>query len=123
MLQTGSGSSFRRRCRLTLERGLCLTASYSRPAKRAAIRRRPSPEQGTALETLGHAIEYLVDSRLSVIDEPATLADTEAVEILMRLSRSVFAECSEVVPLRRKLRRWLTGLWIDDPHDLKQPVD
>jgi hypothetical protein len=94
----------------------------SRPAGRI-LRRRPTRLQGLALEKLGHAIEYLVDSQLH--DEPQTTAQSqpnvqpnvrpkvrptiqpnvrpnaqpsaqsvrEAAVILMRLSREVFAEC------------------------------
>jgi hypothetical protein len=65
------------------------------------IRRRPTPEQGRALEMLGHAVEYLVDSGLYRGDQ----SDELAVQMLMRLNREVFAECAEVVPLRRRLRR------------------
>jgi enamine deaminase RidA (YjgF/YER057c/UK114 family) len=57
--------------------------------------RRASQHQGRALEKLGHAVEYLVDSRMFLVDEPATSADAEAVQILMRLSSWVFSECSE----------------------------
>jgi len=80
-----------------------------------------------ALEKLGHAIEYLVDSRLAIIhdlpDELTARADAEATQILMRLSRAVFAECAEIVPLRRRLWAWFGGLWVDKPHDLEQPLE
>lgn len=80
-----------------------------------------------ALEKLGHAIEYLLDSRLVMIhdfhNEPTARADTEATRILMRLSRAVFAECAEIVPLRRRLWAWFGGLWVHKPHDLEQPLD
>ncbi len=78
-------------------------------APKQVIRRRPSPFQGRALEKLGHAVEYLVDSRMALIGEPATKADTEAVDILMRLSRCVFSECEEIVPVGRRLKAWLAG--------------
>lgn len=84
-------------------------ADVVRDAKAAKriIRRRPSQTQGQALEKLGRAIEYLMDSRAVLIDEPSTRADAEALEILMRLNRSVFAECKEIVPLRQRLKAWL----------------
>ena len=75
-----------------------------------AVRRRPTPEQGRALEMLGHAVEYVVDSRLYLPAGGAELSDELAVQLLMRLSREVFAECAQVVPLRRRLRwiaRWM----------------
>lgn len=78
-------------------------------APRQVIRRRPTPFQGRALEKLGHAMEYLVDSRMALIGEPATKADAEAVDILMRLSRCVFSECEEIVPIGRRLKAWLAG--------------
>ena len=77
-----------------------------RPAG-ASILRRGTAEQGRALEVLGHAIEYLVDSRLFVLDQAAVRSDDEAVQIMMRMSRAVFAECPEVVSLRRRLRMWI----------------
>jgi hypothetical protein len=73
----------------------------------SGVRRRSSVQQGRALEILGHAVEYLVDSRMFLIDQPTTRADAEATQILMLLSREVFFECAAVVPLARRL-----GLWI-----------
>lgn len=71
------------------------------------LRRRANMEQGKALEILGHAIEYLADSRMFLYQETSTPGDGEAIHILMRLSRNVFAQCDEVVPAGRRLRRWL----------------
>ncbi len=71
------------------------------------IRRRPTLEQGRALEMLGHAVEYLVDSGLYRGGQE--LSDELAVQTLMRLSREVFAECAEVVPFRRRVRRRWAG--------------
>ena len=78
-------------------------------ARKRIIRRRPTQTQGQALEKLGHAVEYLVDSRMVLIHEPSTRADAEALDILMRLSRAVFAECEEIVPVGRRLRQWVMG--------------
>jgi hypothetical protein len=64
-------------------------------------------QQGKALETLGHAVEYLIDSRLHGSTERSSLADAEATEILMRLNRAVFAECREIVPAGVTIRLWL----------------
>ena len=77
------------------------TAAETRRARSASRvrRRRPTMIQGQALERLGHAIEYLVDSRMHRDRDPFFLADSEAEQIIMRLSREVFAECAEVVPL------------------------
>ena len=68
-------------------------------------RRRPTLTQGQALETLSHAIEYLVDSRLyETWDSPA---DAEAVHTLMACSRAVFADCEEVMSWQQRLQRTL----------------
>jgi hypothetical protein len=67
-------------------------------SKAEALRRQPNKLQGLALEKLGHAIEYLVDSRFHGGAEVPSRSDTEAGEILMRLSRDVFAECRPVSP-------------------------
>ena len=71
------------------------------------VLRRGNASQGRALEMLGHSVEYLVDSRLFALSDDAAQSDGEAVQILMRLSRAVFAECPEVISLRRRLRLWL----------------
>ena len=73
------------------------------------IRRRANQTQGQALEKLGHAVEYLVDSRMRLIHEPSTKADAEALDILMRLSRCVFSECEEIVPVGQRLKDWIAG--------------
>src|SRR5271156_3574114 len=73
----------------------------------SAGRRRSSPQQGRALEILGHAVEYLVDSRMFMVDRPTTRADAEATQILMLLSREVFFECAAVVPPARRLKLWI----------------
>ena len=76
---------------------------------RRVIRRRPNQTQGQALEKLGRAIEYLMDSRLAMIHEPSTKADAEALDILMRLNRCVFSECEEIVPVRQRLKAWMAA--------------
>ena len=85
-------------------------ASTPQPAARSArptyVRRRGSSEQGRALETLGHAVEYLVDTRMRFNDLQAAAGERDAIELLMRLNRAVFSECPEVVPLSRRLRQW-----------------
>jgi hypothetical protein len=73
----------------------------------ATGRRRATQLQGRGLEILGHAVEYLVDSRMFLIDEPSTPADAEAVQLLMLLSRQLFAECAHVPPPARRLRHWI----------------
>ena len=77
--------------------------------RRRVIRRRPTQTQGQALEKLGRAVEYLVDSRMALIHEPSTRSDSEALDILMRLSRCVFSECEEIVPVGQRLKAWMAG--------------
>lgn len=72
-----------------------------------SVRRRANAKQGRALEIIGHAIEYLVDSRLFITSGLDERGEQEAVQILMRTSRAVFAECPEIVPLRRQMRQWI----------------
>ena len=77
------------------------------PRRKDAVRRRPTPQQGRALEILGHAVEYLVDSRLHLHRGVAQSSDELAVQLLMRLNREVFADCPQIVPVHLRLRRWL----------------
>lgn len=81
----------------------------SREVAHVSVRRRGNMAQGKALEILGHALEYLQDSRMFLINEPATREDAEAVQLLASLSRQVFAECAEVKPLSRRWRDWIVG--------------
>ncbi len=78
-------------------------------APRPLVRRRPTMQQGRALEALGHAIEYLVDSRMFLVDRPYTLAEPDAIQILSRSSREVFATCAEAVPMAQRLMLWASG--------------
>lgn len=78
-------------------------------ADRGFVRRRGSPAQGMALESIGHAVEYLMDSRLLLGQEFSQQDEHDAVQLLMQLSRTIFGECAEVVPLRRKIRGWVRG--------------
>lgn len=71
------------------------------------VRRRGSLEQGFALEALGHAVEFLVDSRLFCQTDADAKSDQEAIQILMRLSREVFSECPAVIPVRTRVEHWL----------------
>lgn len=73
--------------------------------KPSPVRRRTTPQQGRALEILGHAIEYLVDSRL--FDQWQTPADAAAVHLLMERSRAVFADCAEIVPWHQRVQQSL----------------
>lgn len=73
------------------------------------IRRQTTVQQGQALEVLGHAIEYLIDSRMFLIDQPSSRADSEAIHLLMLRSRQIFRECVEVVPPAQRLLHWISS--------------
>ena len=73
------------------------------------VRRKPDMTQGRALEALGHALEYLSDSAYA--DRVALPAISEAVKILAEKSRAVFAECPDIIPLSKRIRRRFATLW------------
>lgn len=86
------------------------STTQTKPHPYAVVRRRPNLLQGRALETLGHAIEYLVDTHIAGGAHLVTDAgdpDQEAAQILMRLNRAVFAECEEIKPLSTRIREWM----------------
>lgn len=70
------------------------------------IHRRTDTHHGATLRLLGHAAEYLVESRSFEVQTSAK-ADDEAVHILMLLSRQVFEEYAEDVAVRRRFHDWL----------------
>jgi hypothetical protein len=76
-----------------------------------AVHRQPSMDQGHALESLGHAIEYVYDSRVFRNCGELLPSDVEAVQILMRLSREVFIECREAAPAHTGLKFYWHKLW------------
>ena len=76
----------------------------------APVRRRPSREQGMALEKLGHAFEYLVDSAMARTEGLSTdphSPEFAAVHIMMKLNCSIFDECEEIRPIRERISRAL----------------
>lgn len=70
-----------------------------------SVRRRPTLEQGMALEKIAHAIEYLLLAQIWEDEEK----DRTAVKILMHASRQVFAECEEMIPLRKRFIQWVSA--------------
>ena len=96
---------------------------HSIPSTRSdsrVIRRRPNMSQGQALEMIGHAIEYVYDSRVYRNNGQLSDSEMQAVQILMRLSREVFQECKEVTPvvnsehrlgLTQRILNLLIGRW------------
>ncbi len=73
------------------------------------VRRKPDMTQGRALEALGHALEYLSDSAYA--DRVTLPAISDAVKILAEKSRTVFAECPEIIPLSKRIRSRFITLW------------
>jgi hypothetical protein len=84
---------------------------------RRAERRRLGREEGQALERLGHAVEYLIDSRMFLTHVPYTNAEEEAVQILMKMNRLVFESCPEIVTMRRRVSDGLLRLIHGHPVD------
>jgi hypothetical protein len=80
---------------------------YTRIEPAKTVMRRPTIYQGRALEIVGHAIEYLVDSKLG---DPLASMNTDAVRILMLASQRIFAECPEFIPAHQRLREKITGV-------------
>ena len=59
-----------------------------------ARRRRISPQAGRALETLGHAIEYLSDEFVHAGGQlTAHDGQVEAVQLLMGINRQIYFDC------------------------------
>jgi hypothetical protein len=71
------------------------------------IRRITGTHHGRTLLTLGHAAEYLANSRRYSMRAYDREAEVEAVHILMELSRSVFEEYAERRSLHRRFENWL----------------
>lgn len=69
------------------------------------IHRRTKTHHGQTLRLLGHAAEYLVESRRFMMS--AGRADDEAVRILMRLSREIFEEYAENETGNRGFGDWI----------------
>ena len=72
------------------------------------LRRCRTREQGTALMTVSHAIEYLLDSRLTQQEETSP-AEREALAILLTANLSVYREGAVIIPFMTRLRQWFHG--------------
>jgi len=83
------------------------SADVGQRKKSTLIRRQPSPQQGHALEILGHAIEYLLDSYVLTTSEDCAIADVDATHLLMRLNLEIFGECQEITPLYQRICKWI----------------
>jgi hypothetical protein len=71
------------------------------------IHRRTASHHGDALRMLGHAAEYLVSSRAFSIEQPKTMADREAAQIVVGLSRQVFEEYARINSQRHPVTDWI----------------
>lgn len=90
--------------------------------RREQIARRPTPQQGIALEILGHAIEYLVDTNF-YHQRSEVPCVKEAIAILKQSNREVFAEAPEVVPAGTRAVHWIRShLPAQDPAAVAEPA-
>lgn len=71
------------------------------------IHRITKTHHGRTLLTLGHAAEYLANSRRYSTRRFDHAAEVEAIHILMGLSRSVFEEYAERRTLGRRFEEWV----------------
>jgi hypothetical protein len=71
------------------------------------IHRITETHHGRTLLMLGHAAEYLVNSRRYSTKKFDQEAHVEAVHLLMRLGRSVFEEYAELGMRNRRLEGWV----------------
>ncbi|CAN5685740.1 hypothetical protein BH10ACI4_BH10ACI4_16470 [soil metagenome] len=70
--------------------------------------RRVTLEHARGLDILTRSIEYLLDSRFYITTRQ-TAAESDAVQILLRLSRQHFHECIEAAAHAQSLRRWISN--------------
>ena len=71
------------------------------------IHRITQTHHGRTLLTLGHAAEYLANSRKYSTQKVDYQANVEAVQILMELSRRVFEEYANRKALSRRVEDWV----------------
>jgi hypothetical protein len=71
------------------------------------IHRITPTHHGRTLLTLGHAAEYLANSRRFTILKFDDVADEEAIHILMGLSRQVFEEFAAKTTEKRRVGDWV----------------
>jgi hypothetical protein len=86
--------------------------SQGREASKAGdltIHRITRTHHGRTLLTLGHAAEYLANSRRYSTEKVDHASNVDAIHVLMELSRSVFDDFAERHTLGRRLEQWLIG--------------
>lgn len=88
--------------------GLCSAVEL-----RPFVRRQLSPEEGRALEILGHAIEYLADEYCADAQPKGRLGNAdpriEAIQTLKALNRAIYYSSAEVEPVFSRMKRWVLG--------------
>jgi len=88
--------------------GLCSAVEL-----RPFVRRQLSPEEGRALEILGHAIEYLADEYCADAQPKGRLGNAdpriEAIQTLKTLNRAIYYSSTEVEPVFSRMKRWVLG--------------
>ena len=76
------------------------------------VRRVLSRENASALEILGHAIEYLADEYAADSGNKGPLGNAdprvEAIQALKALNRAIYYSGAEVQPAWQRLRQWLS---------------
>jgi hypothetical protein len=79
-------------------------------------RRRITPEEGHALEILGHAIEYLTDEFIHG-DAPITTDNPQlqATQILMACNREVYYQCPAIVSFGERWHAFFHHRAIKEP--------
>jgi hypothetical protein len=92
-----------------VSKALVGVSEYTSVMPEPAQLRRPTATQGRAIEILGHAMEYLVDSRLASADEFCSPAAQEAIQLLSRANREVYLAAPEVRPGGGRVVRRLLG--------------
>ena len=71
------------------------------------IHRITRTHHGRTLLMLGHAAEYLVNSRRYSTEKVDHAANIEAIHLLMEMSRNVFEEFAERGSLHRRMKDWV----------------
>ena len=71
------------------------------------VQRIVSPQNGQALEKLGHAIEYLVDEFVYNGGIPsANHPQIQAIQLLIKLNLEIYESCPPRPVLRNRIRLW-----------------
>lgn len=84
------------------------------------VAKRLDPVSGRALECLAHAIEYLEDEQYACEDEKERAGAEQAIAMLKRLNREIFAALP-ALPERRSLLRRLADHW-ERSHGAQEPA-